>query len=229
MILAALHRQTIVNPYEYIYKCLETNIKRLDENSDEGKLILQYLHNGGGSNIISIFKLNRKGENSRIKKFENIKERKLLWHGTNSANIIGILMQGLRIAPPEVPNVGYMFGKGVYFADYFSKSQGYCSKEFSGGIGYFILLCEVVLGQSLVKYQADYIEKLPDGYLSTLGFGDMAPDPNQSIFTPYGVEVPAGKLKSQRDGSSLFCLSYNEFIVYDTSQIRIRYLLHLKS
>ena len=30
---------------------------------------------------------------------------------------VGILSQGLRIAPPEAPVTGYMFGKGVYFAD----------------------------------------------------------------------------------------------------------------
>jgi hypothetical protein len=31
--------------------------------------------------------------------------------------LLGILKQGLRIAPPEAPVSGYMFGKGVYFAD----------------------------------------------------------------------------------------------------------------
>jgi len=30
---------------------------------------------------------------------------------------MGIMSQGLRIAPPEAPKTGYMFGKGVYFAD----------------------------------------------------------------------------------------------------------------
>lgn len=33
------------------------------------------------------------------------------------ARCTGILSQGLRIAPPEAPVTGYMFGKGVYFAD----------------------------------------------------------------------------------------------------------------
>eukprot|EP00961_Rhodomonas_salina_P285641 3860090-Rhodomonas_salina.1 len=33
--------------------------------------------------------------------------------------------QGLRIAPPEAPVTGYMFGKGVYFADMVSKSANY--------------------------------------------------------------------------------------------------------
>ena len=51
---------------------------------------------------------------------------------------------GLRIAPPEAPVTGYMFGKGVYFADMFSKSANYCcaSKHTSAGV---LLLCEVGL------------------------------------------------------------------------------------
>ena len=31
--------------------------------------------------------------------------------------VAGILSTGLRIAPPEAPVTGYMFDKGVYFAD----------------------------------------------------------------------------------------------------------------
>jgi len=42
--------------------------------------------------------------------------RQLLWHGSRLTNWAGILSQGLRIAPPEAPSTGYMFGKGVYFA-----------------------------------------------------------------------------------------------------------------
>ena len=40
-----------------------------------------------------------------------------LWHGSRLTNYVGIISQGLRIAPPEAPVTGYMFGKGVYFAD----------------------------------------------------------------------------------------------------------------
>lgn len=32
----------------------------------------------------------------------------------------------LRIAPPEAPVSGYMFGKGIYLADVVSKSANYC-------------------------------------------------------------------------------------------------------
>ena len=32
----------------------------------------------------------------------------LLWHGSRLTNWVGILSQGLRIAPPEAPVTGYM-------------------------------------------------------------------------------------------------------------------------
>lgn len=35
---------------------------------------------------------------------------------------MGILSQGMRIAPPEAPVSGYLFGKGVYFANMVRRS-----------------------------------------------------------------------------------------------------------
>lgn len=35
-------------------------------------------------------------------------DRQLLWHGSRLTNWVGILSQGLRIAPPEAPVTGYM-------------------------------------------------------------------------------------------------------------------------
>lgn len=85
------------------------------------------------------------------------------------------MSQGLRIAPPEAPVVsflnvgeqacfqhcslhsafffflvpflqtGYMFGKGVYFADMVSKSANYCHTSQSEPVG-LLLLAEVALG-----------------------------------------------------------------------------------
>lgn len=39
----------------------------------------------------------------------------LLWHGSRLTNFVGILGQGLRIAPPEAPATGYRFGKVITF------------------------------------------------------------------------------------------------------------------
>ena len=40
---------------------------------------------------------------------------------------------------------GYMFGKGVYFADMVSKSANYCRTSKSDPMG-LMMLCEVALG-----------------------------------------------------------------------------------
>ncbi len=50
----------------------------------------------------------------------------LLCHGSRVSNFVGILSQGLRIAPPEAPVSGYLFGKGIYLADMAEKSINYC-------------------------------------------------------------------------------------------------------
>ena len=72
----------------------------------------------------------------------------------------------MRIAPPEAPVTGYMFGKGVYFADMVSKSANYCCTTRTNNTG-LLLLCDVALGDMYERTQADYIEKLPKGKHST--------------------------------------------------------------
>lgn len=66
----------------------------------------------------------------------------LLWHGSRVSNFVGILSQGLRIAPPEAPVSGYLFGKGIYLADMAEKSINYCRSY--GQDSALILLIEVI-------------------------------------------------------------------------------------
>ncbi len=87
--------------------------------------------------------MNKEVENSRYR--NDIHNKQLLWHGSRLTNYVGILSQGLRIAPPEAPVTGYMFGKGVYFADMVSKSANYCFTNATNNTG-LMLLCEVALG-----------------------------------------------------------------------------------
>lgn len=68
-----------------------------------------------------------------------------LWHGSRTSNFIGIISEGLRIAPPDAPSSGYMFGKGIYFSDIPSKAANYCHPKEENPEG-LILLCEVALG-----------------------------------------------------------------------------------
>ncbi|CAM8997866.1 unnamed protein product [Rhodiola kirilowii] len=64
----------------------------------------------------------------------------LLWHGSRLAKYIGLLSQGLGIAPPpEAPATDYMFGKGVYFADTDSESAHYCFTDCKNPVGLMLL------------------------------------------------------------------------------------------
>lgn len=138
----------------------------------------------------------------------------LLWHGSRVTNFVGILSQGLRIAPPEAPVTGYMFGKGIYFADMVSKSANYCCAGPSNNIG-CMLLCEVALGDCNEKLFADYnAGSLPTGKSSTKGVGRNAP-PESSYINLGRSQVPIGKgVSTSTTGGTLL---YNEYIVYNLS------------
>jgi len=87
---------------------------------------------------------------------------------------VGILSQGLRIAPPEAPVTGYMFGKGVYFADMVSKSANYCFTNSTKPTG-IMMLSDVALGDMYKLTQSMYMDKAPNGFHSTKGCGKTAP------------------------------------------------------
>ena len=99
----------------------------------------------------------------------------LLWHGSRVTNFMGILSKGLRVAPPEAPITGFMFGKGIYFADCCSKSANYCKANINNPEG-LLLLCEVALGNYYKVYEAQNFDRPPKNYHSVVGVGKMCPD-----------------------------------------------------
>ena len=139
--------------------------------------------------LIDAFKIEREGEAAKFDK--KIGNRQLLWHGSRFSNFAGILSQGLRIAPPEAPSTGYLFGKGVYFADLAQKSAPYCCGYLSNGV-ILLLLCEVALGKTHNVPNPTFSDKIPKGTHSTWGMGRQKPDP-KSHKTIDGIKVPIGK------------------------------------
>ncbi|XP_022689274.1 poly [ADP-ribose] polymerase 2-like [Varroa jacobsoni] len=210
----------------------------------ELRLINKYLqvthaptHNEYTMCIQDAFSISKPDE---IKRFNSrIPNRMLLWHGSRLSNWASIISQGLRIAPPEAPVTGYMFGKGVYFADSSSKSANYCfpSRAHNEGI---LLLSEVALGEVNELYEANYeASELPIGKHSVKGMGYMVPRETSFIEIPslddkHPVTVPCGQLhdisnmKKRGSRNISYILNYNEYVVYDVSQIKMRYLLRIK-
>ncbi|KAJ3307802.1 Poly [ADP-ribose] polymerase 2, partial [Gonapodya sp. JEL0774] len=84
-----------------------------------------------------------------------------------------------------------------------------------------LLLCEVALGDQYELTHADYYadqHSKDNGKHSTKGLGLQEPDAAQKEKLEH-MTVPLGKLKKNPKPNGY--LQYNEFIVYDTKQIRI--------
>ncbi|ERF69192.1 hypothetical protein EPUS_01149 [Endocarpon pusillum Z07020] len=217
----------------------------LNSKSEEFKQLQDYLIKSAGRThdikykVQDIFRIERQGERDRFAKspYASIKnsDRRLLWHGSRSTNYGGILSQGLRIAPPEAPVTGYMFGKGVYLADISTKSANYCWASSSGGTG-LLLLCEVELGAPPLRLKnadsnaGETAKK--DGCISTLGVGGIAPKGWKDASCVHadlkGVKMPDTSTEPGPTDENHAYLLYNEYIVYDVSQVRLRYLLRVQ-
>lgn len=141
--------------------------------------------------LVDCFKIKRDGED-KIYNPKNLGNKKLLWHGSRFSNFVGILSQGLRIAPPEAPKTGYLFGKGVYFADIIAKSFPYACPQLSGGVGVYIL-AEVALGEPRELCRPDHdADILPKGKSSTHALGSHRPDPSGDRKVFKDVIAPLG-------------------------------------
>lgn len=216
------------NPLDTSYESMNCELIPLSHTSDEFQRIARYVANTHGKThamkitVEDVFTVNRAGEATRYKaNYGSMGNKQLLWHGSRTTNFMGILSQGLRIAPPEAPCTGYMFGKGVYFADCVTKSGNYCHASNEG----LMLLCETALGKTLDLTGAKYMDKPQSGTNSTYGIGKMVPDPAGAEVVD-GVTYPMGKLvNGPQQATSLL---YNEFIVYDVSQCKMSYLLRVK-
>lgn len=130
----------------------------------------------------------------------------LLFHGTRSVNVTGILREALRLPKNLVGVVitGAMFGPGLYFADDWKKSAGYTSLHgsyWSSGAG-------GVRGRDAFMFAADVV----------LGVPHVAPGPRGYTAPPSGHHCVFGKAGHSQ-------VQNNEWIVFQAHQNRLRYLV----
>jgi len=109
----------------------------------------------------------------------------LLFHGTRSVNVPGILRTGLRL-PRELVGVaitGAMFGPGIYWADDWKKSHGYTSARgtyWSSGTGgvkgrhAFMFVANVALGKPHVASGYGGNTKPPRGHHCIAGLANKS-------------------------------------------------------
>lgn len=220
-----------INPLDAYYYKLKNEIVAVDKNSSEYQQLVGIVqsthgptHNTYSLEVVEIFKLNREGEDERFRASQQLDRHRLLWHGSRLMNFVSILTNGLKVAPPEAPATGYMFGKGIYFADMVSKSANYCYTDPVNNTG-LMLLCEVALGQSRKLTASINVTDIPNpNEQSVKAFGAYFPSINSTNVD--GVKFKVGPVKAQRHIPTT--LYYNEYIVYDPAQVKFKYLFKVK-
>jgi len=217
-----------VNQLDANYARLNTDIQPVEPDSDEYKLIEKYVKNSHPKqtpSIANIFKIRRDSDEQRFEAKKGLGNRMLLWHGSRLTNYVGILSQGLRIAPPEAPCSGYRFGKGIYFADLAQLSTRYCRAY---GQKYFcMLLADVALGKTADLDRDQFMTKALPGSDSTKALGTIEPDPAENFVREDGVVVPCGKIHNS-GYHNVSCMEH-QYIVYDVAQCRLQYLIQFKN
>ncbi|KYO22983.1 poly [ADP-ribose] polymerase 3 [Alligator mississippiensis] len=218
----------VPHPLDKDYALLKCELSLLVPTSKDYQVIQTYVEKTGCTyhnlKILNIWKVDREGEGERFKAYESLENRRLLWHGTNVAVIVAILKSGLRI----MPHSGGRVGKGLYFASENSKSAGYvrCTSKQIG----IMFLNEVALGKEYRITQDDSsLRKPPANYNSVIACGRTEPDPaydRELIIDGKKVLVSQGPpitMPQYQDSS----FSQSEYLIYQESQCRIRYLVQL--
>ena len=152
--------------------------------------------------------------NDRYQKFvddENIKNTRLLWHGSRNENWWSIINIGLVLKPTNAVITGKMFGYGIYYAPKAQKSLGYTSLDGSywargNSNSAFMALMEVAYGKPYDVYSFD--SKYYDFNYERLQ--RVSPGANC-------LHAHAGSM-----------LRNDEIIVYKEEQCTIRYLVELR-
>ena len=143
----------------------------------------------------------------------------LMFHGTRSINVPGIVRENLRF-PNQLKGViitGAMFGPGSYFADDWKKSAGYCSNPRPGRSTYYGGGGEVQ-GRNAFMFAFDVICGNPHVAPDAYGF-TQPPSPHHCVFGKAGHTSSWG-----RSGG----LMNNEWIIYKKGRIEMKYLAEIE-
>lgn len=104
------------------------------------------------SGLIDVYSVDKPSESLRFLPFEKkLHNKMLLWYPVLSPSCLAaILTEGIKLPDKDAAQTGYMFGKGIYFTDCFSKAAKMTLSMSKGQRGQriksFVILAEVALG-----------------------------------------------------------------------------------
>lgn len=111
-----------------------------------------------------------------------------------------------------------------------SYASGIHAKTESGEVERkYMLLCEVALGKvKELQTQFEAVDSLPKGFDSVKAVGNEEPNPAGNISMPNGAIIPLGapiNTSRQNGGRRWQSFANNQYIVYNESQVVIRYIV----
>ena len=230
------------NKDEKIVKILLDYIRLFSKNksnSNNNNNFIRGYNTYGGFNqnkndkriITNIFEVIDKNE-KKLKNDNN--KRILLFHGTKTQNILGILSKGLLIAPIESESSGKRFGNGIYLSDSFNKALGYCSSEKKK----YILLVDTLLDnlyQINDKTKNINVKELKmKGYNCLINNASKKASFDDRIFFNNGMTIPTKIIEKKEENNFSFSANFgtdydSEYVIYDPNLVNIKYIIEVEN
>uniref|UniRef100_A0A8C2G128 Poly [ADP-ribose] polymerase n=1 Tax=Cyprinus carpio TaxID=7962 RepID=A0A8C2G128_CYPCA len=184
------------------YRALTCSIEVVPPQNPEFHVVSQLLKDGPFQ-IQQILRVSRGVELQLFR--EDLGNIKPLLHSTSPSSFVGILSRGLLLPRVGVEQHGIErtdignLGGGIYFSDSVKTSVKYSKPSVTDG-SRLLLVCEVALGRCKDLLKKDTtLTCAPDGYHSV-----------------HGVQRSPNRLSEFED---------DEFVVYNTEQIRLKYVV----
>lgn len=208
-----------------LYQALDVNMSPCTKDEKE---LLELMLKGTTSNhgmrleLLDAVVLDKASQNTNDVRglFQSLGDHRMLFHGTKSSNIAGILKEGFRVPRADQVVNGSALGRGIYYADCCTKSAQYCGLK-NGEVG-FMFVCEVALGTKQVVFGAHF-DTITAPFQSRLAKGRRTVNyvENDGVWYPCGPVLP-------KRTSEFTTFEHNEINIPDTNQYRFRYLLVIK-
>lgn len=136
---------------------------------------------------------------------------KLLYHGSRNENFLSILQNGLKIRPKGVQTTGSMFGDGIYAANKAKKSIGYTSLRGSYWASGHSNRAYLAIFEFATGKEYEVLKNQSYSYwMGNLDEQKVQAKGCDSVFAQGGAD-----------------LRNDEYIVYNSNQCTIRYLIEL--
>ena len=212
---------------------ISTNNRNRNMGNMFGLGFNNYSSSRTGSFITNIFEIIDKKEN----KLENNNEKRiLLFHGTKTQNMLGILSKGLLIAPIESESSGNRFGNGIYLSDSFQKCLSYAY----GGQKMYILMVDTLLDKVFKISKNNKFTNIKDikmnGYNCLINDSKKHISFEDRIYFNNGMTIPTKMIEEKNDGDDNFGFGGgyfrdgdSEYVIYDPKLVNIKYIIEFQN